>query len=206
MWEYVAKIGMDFLAGSIAAGKQEIAGINQNTLQQQQNQVAWEDNAAANKTIADTNLQNQIRTGYRTGILNVQRGQAAKAAAQSGVNLGKQRLQALGAVNANAAAAGSIGSSVDAVALDIEMQAEQADAGLVEDQRITQSNFDSGMHDIIQAGEDALRSPQHANVRTPAEVEHVGAGDILMNSLIGTAGQYATQVMSLGLGNKKTER
>lgn len=166
----------------------------------QDNKARWEENAATNKTIAETNLQNQIRTGYRIGILNVQRGQAKKAAAQSGINLGKSKLQALSAANANAAATGSIGSSVDAVVLDIEMQAEQADASIVEDQRIMQSNYDTSFADIIKAGEDALQSPEQISVRDVAAAREIGMGEVVLGAVANTAGQYAGQIMSLGLG------
>jgi hypothetical protein len=191
--------------GMGAARKQNIVNTNNATVAEQDAAARWTENAGANKTIAETNLQNQIRTGYRVGILNVQRGQAAKAAAQSGINLGKSKLQALGAANSNAAATGSIGSSVDAVVLDIEMQAEQADASLVEDQRIRESNFDTSMSDIIKAGEDALQSPQNISVRKVAAPGHIGMGEVLGNALVSTAGQYAQQNMSLGLGKAKVK-
>lgn len=202
MYQMIAMAAMQFMSAKTAEGAAINARYDQMLAQTEENTARLEDNTADNKAISEMNLQNQIRTGYRVGVLNVQRGQAAKAAAQSGINLGKSKLQALGAANANAAAAGSIGSSVDAVVLDIEMQAEQADASLVEDQRVQESNFDSSMRDILMAGQDALQSAKHINLRGVTRTRRTGDGELLAGALINTAGQYAGQYMTLGLGNK----
>lgn len=195
-----AMFAMNFIGGIAGSGRANVAAIQQTTQAEAQAEDAWLGNAADNKVIAQANLQNTIRTAYRTGILNIQRGQAKKKTAELGINLGKQRLAALGQLTANAAAAGSIGSSVDAVASDALMQAEQADASIVEDSRITQTNLDTQLADILQAGQDALRDPARVNVRKAGNPSQIGTKEVLMNSLISTGTAYASAQMTLGLG------
>lgn len=201
MWGSLAMLGSQIIGGTIAAGTANVNALNQNTTQLQDQQMQFADNSANNKTIAETNLHNQIRTSYRLGILNVQRGQAKKVAAQSGIDLGKRKLSALGAVNANSAAAGSIGSSVDAVVSDIEQQAEHASAAQTEDSRVTDMNFDQSFMDTINAGRDSLMSAQQVNTRSIGKAQQVGQAEVITNALVNTGAQYASSMMKLGLGS-----
>lgn len=160
----------------------------------------WEDNAANNKAIAETNLQNSIRTGYKTGMINVARAQARKVAAAAGTQLGSDLLKVVGTDTANAAATGSIGSSVDAVAADAEMKAGRAKESLVEDARVTDANYDSELHAIPQAGDDAINSPQHLSMRDPKRPRYVGTGEALAGGLVEVGANYLSNYMQLGLG------
>ncbi len=164
----------------------------------------WEDNAANNKSIAATNLQNSIRTGFKAGMLNVQRAQSRKLAAAAGTQVGTDKLKALSTDGANAAAVGSIGASVDAVAADTEMKAARANESIVEDARVTDANYDNELTGVLQAGDDAIISPQHVSVRNPAKPRYVGLGEAIGAGLVQFGSQYLAQRMQLGLGQNQT--
>jgi hypothetical protein len=165
----------------------------------------WEDNAAVNKSIAETNLTNSIRTGIRAGMLNVQRAQARQQSIKAGIALGKDRLKAIGAAGANAAAAGSIGASVDAVVADINQEVESVDSELVRDYRLTNENLDNELMGILQAGDDAIQSAQTVNVRRPNRPRNINSNIAALGAgLISFAGNYASNNMSLGLGSTQS--
>lgn len=189
-----------------AASKQYIAGLNAATQQAEDGMLAWQQNTNNNKAIQETNLQNTIRTGLRLGMLNVQQGQARKQIAEAGYGLGKNKLKLLSAIAANSAAAGQIGASVDAVASDIEMRAEEAEADIVEDSRIQELNAANEFQDILMAGQDAMQDAQNISVRKPTKPTKTKWQHIVMAEVIDAASDYATQQITLGLGPKPKEK
>lgn len=156
---------------------------------------------STNKAIAEANLQNTIRTGYRAGILNVQRGQAKAQAVRAGFDVSSKSLQALGQSQANAAASGTTGASVDAVMDDIRRKTDEAQGQVDSAWEDTQFNFDNQLNDLIQQGVDSLQSAQRPDTQGPA-LQSPGQAALLAG--IGTAvsfgTQYATSKMQLGLG------
>jgi hypothetical protein len=191
------------VGGKANATAKKTSDTNAAIAQTEENGFMLLDNAAANKAIQETNLQNTIRTGYRTGIINVQRGQARRAAAQQGINLNKQVLSATSAAAANSAGAGSIGNSVDAVVSDIELQAKEAETEMVDANRTAQNNYDQETYDTITAGMDSLQSAATVSTRRVAEVRSISSSEIWGAAIIDGAAAYASSYMSLGLGKKK---
>ncbi len=200
MWLELGQAGLKFIGGYMQAGQDHINALQQATVRQQEREDALVDNAAMNKTIRDTNLQNSIRTGYKIGMLNVQRGEARKRASALGTNLIKQKLQAKGAATANAAASGSIGASVDAIASDIEMVAEQADASIEKDLAAAEYNQNAEMHSILEAGDDALQAAVTSRTRDVVKPKKRSSTSIFLETAIGAASTYASNKMTLGLG------
>lgn len=201
MWQmYAAKAALDFMGGLMSAGKADVQATNEATMREAQNEDAWLNNTAENKALAEANVQNTIRTAYRVGILNLQQGQVRMRQAGLGIGLNKAKMKALSAENVNAAATGTIGSSVDAVVSDIEMQAENADASIVRDKHTQETNYTMQLMDVLQAGEDALRDPTKVRIRKVKAPERTRSGEVLLNSLIGTASSYASSYMSSGFG------
>lgn len=206
MWQAMAaKAGMDALGSMLSSGMAHVQAIQQATAQEQNNEDAWIANSADNKAIAEANLQNSIRTAYRSGILNMQRGQSKKRQAELGIGLGRSKLQALSATTANSAATGSIGASVDAVLSDINMQAENADASLVESARVEDQNYHLELTDMLKAGEDALRDPTKINIRKVVVPEKTSGRQALVAGLLGAGSSYASAYMSSGFGKSATE-
>lgn len=202
MFQFIAMAVMAAASAKRESEAKNAGGLNAAADAEEQAGDVWEDNAAINKSIAETNLTNSIRTGIRTGMLNVQRAQARQQSIKAGIALGRDRLKAIGAAGANAAAAGSIGASVDAVVADIEQEVEGVDSELVRDFRITNENLDNELTGILQAGDDAIQSAQTVNVRRPNRPRSTNSNMAALGAgLLSFAGNYAASNMSLGLGS-----
>lgn len=160
-WVYAAQGAQQGLAGIASATRAYMEQANS----AMQEEDALLQNTAENKAIAEANLQNVIRTGYRTGIQNIQRAQAKRRAQEAGFDLSAATGEVLGANSANAAAAGAVGPSVNAVMADIAVKTDQARAQQDEDARVVQENFDIQMRDLVNAGIDAQRAVRAVNVR-----------------------------------------
>ena len=144
-----------------------------------------------------SNIKNTIRTGYRVGMLNVQRGLSKRLAAQKGFDTTVAAQSALGAVTANQAASGTIGASIDAVANDVKMKLGEAQAAQREDFEIDALNYNAQLADIIQQGQDSIV--------TMGRTDLPSGGKIMGNALLAGAGtfasMYAGSQMNLGLGS-----
>ena len=99
-WALVASAALSIGTNILGAGKKNAAASEQYTAGLQREAASLDANTAENRALADVNLQNTIRTGYKVGLLNVQRAQAKKAAMQAGVNLSRNALKAMGAAQA----------------------------------------------------------------------------------------------------------
>lgn len=199
-WGFVAVAAVT-VAGSVASGQAANKAANQNQIAGNMNEVAqWGQNASENEAISAANLQNQIRTGYKVGLLNVQQAQAKKKAMQDGFDLSKQVNVVLGAATANAAAAGSVGSSVDAIISDINSKVGDAHAQMDANWVQTTENFNTQLSDLLQQGQDVLKSPNKASVRKTPEAQTSSFGEQLFGAGVQIASSYAMSKMSLGLG------
>lgn len=195
-----AQFAMKFVGNVINGNAAATQRYNQYTQALQQQQLSWDKNSADNQAIGEANLKNTIRTGYRAGLLNLQRAQAKKKAIQDGYDISVTRQQALGAASANAAAAGSIGSSVDAVASDIEQKVGKAVNQTADNFEQTNANFDTAQQDILWNGQDAMRSPEKAymtKLNAPQGFSYLGAA---FDAGMEMGSEYLSQKMSLGLG------
>lgn len=195
-------LAFKFIGNFVSGNRAAAQALNQYTRGLQQDAMRWDQNTADNKAIADANLTNQIRTGFKVGLLNVQRAQAKKQAMEQGFDIGKMRQQVLGAVTANAAAAGTIGSSVDAVVGDIEQKVGDARIKAGENFEIQSENFDTQLSDIVTQGHDVLRSAENLSmIKSQApDLSGTGWGSALLNSAIDVGGDYMSQAMKLGMG------
>lgn len=189
-------------SGLLSAGKANAAAQAERKRGLEMEAAQWGQNISTNKAIAEANLQNTIRTGFKVGMLNVQRAQAKKRALQQGFDLSKSVAQATGAATANAAAAGVIGSSVDAVVGDIEQKASDARAQMGEDYAAQSDNFDLQLHDLIVSGQDVLKSAESATVQRTAEAQTTSAFEVVAGVAASAIGSYASKKISLGMQNK----
>ena len=203
MWQILAQAGISFLTGKLAAKKQNQQTIQSQIVAAQEEQAQWDQNLADNRAIQEATLLNTFRTGDRSGILAIQRAQGRQAAVDAGLSVGQAEASLTGAVTANAAAAGTIGPSVDAVADDIRMKANDARARNMQDFLQGEENFDTQLHDILTQGEDVLRSSVKTRVRQAQDAQYIDTTEVLAGTLINTAGSYISSKMSLGLGTTK---
>ncbi len=143
------------------------------------------------------NLANAVRAGYREGLLNLQEGMYKKAAAQQGFDTSASKSKALSEVSANAAAAGSIGASVDAVAQDIEMRVGEMRARREEEQTIMDFNFELQSSELQYDLERGTVGMAVADVPSTGEIW----GNAAMVGATYFASSYASQKMKLGSGS-----
>lgn len=187
--------------GSVQANyKNNLTGYANSTQGFYSDAREWRENEGTNKAHAEANLQNTIRTGYKVGLLNVQRAQQQKKLLEKGISLSRARAETLGAATANAAANGTIGSSVDAVIQDIDSKIGEAQASLDADYVQTAENFDIELRDLIMSGEDALLSPQQLSQQERQRFSKGGTASAVGTGLLQSAAKYGADVMKLGLG------
>lgn len=151
-----------------------------------------------NQAIIKANVANTIRTGYRVGLANMQRGLQKKQAVQHGFNISKAGVEALGQVNANAAAAGSIGASVDAVANDVKMKVGEAQAAAQDQNEIDAENFKTQIAGIVTEGLDTVQGATKSNAQSASSIW----GGALASGVSQFTSSYLTSKMNLGVGAK----
>lgn len=192
-------IGASMAMGAASAAQNNVASSNQyvNSLKGVN---------ATNEAISAANIANTIRTGYRVGILNVQKAQATKASVQSGYDLSAQGIQAMGMNEANAAASGTIGASVDAVSNNIRKKAAEAQIDIDVNYETTMMNFDNQLNDLVQQGIDSLKSPIAADTSGPVTQNQFTAALVAgVQSGIGYATQYGVSKMKLDVATPERQ-
>lgn len=151
---------------------------------------------AQNDAIMEANLTNSIRTAYRVGIQQLQANRQKRMLAEQGYDIGVKGMEALGGNVANAAASGSVGSSVDAAADNIRKKQDDALLQLDNTFDETMQNAAIGIEQTVMQGIDTLRHAAKPNMSMP---EHE---DVVMAGLSGAAGSalsmYASGNISLG--------
>ena len=183
MWWAIAAAAASALSSANAASKQ--------------NKELARENIAQNEAIIKANVANTIRTGYRAGLLNMQRGLSRRMAQQKGFEQTKEAGAALGAVTANQAASGTIGASADAVAQDVRMKLGEAQAAQQDENELMELNFDTQLHELVQQGQDAVQSPAKVKLQSSGDIR----GNALLAGLTTFGSMYASGKFNLGLGN-----
>jgi hypothetical protein len=139
-----------------------------------------------------------VRNSYKTGMMNIQLGLAKKKAVQEGHDTSVQANQVLGAVSANAAAAGTVGASVDAVASDVRMRWGEAEAQQRENVQQDLTNFNNELEALSISMEEGVQRERRYEYNGPSQ------GAILGNALLAGASTYmqvyGSRKMALGLG------
>lgn len=169
----------------------------------QQEADSWKQNIATNEAIGEANLQNTIRTGYKVGILNVQKAQAKRELISRGINVRKQVMQAAAAATANQAASGTVGSSADAVLADLQREGGEAIADIDYQDTQNEYNFVNMLTDLVTQGQDALQSGQANAVSKTEKPALIGMGEVAVGAALSTASMWGSAKLDLGLGNKK---
>lgn len=187
MWWAIAAAAASALSSANAAG--------------QQNKALARENIAQNEAIIKANVANTIRTGYRTGLLNMQRGLSRRMAQQKGFEQTKEAGAALGVVTANQAASGTIGASADAVAQDVRMKLGEAQAAQQDENELMELNFDTQLNELVQQGQDAVQSPVKLELQSSSSIRN----NALLAGLTTFGSMYAGSKFNLGLGNSGSQ-
>jgi hypothetical protein len=160
--------------------------------QMQENKAQLKAQIAENRAIRKANKINTDRTGFQVGLLNVQRGQQVRQQIQNKADLGSSELSVAGTASNNAAAAGNVGASADAVQSDIQMRFDRARAELAQAGEVEALNFNTQLYSTLEQGID--------NLQQARKVESKGIGEMLLTTGLQMGGQYLGAKMQLGLG------
>lgn len=215
MWMYAAGMTLSVLGAGASAkeaeAQQRVQAANQyqqalinQEREYKQIQQSLENQSRQNEAIAKADIQSLINTNYTAGLLNLQRAMQKQQTADDINRIGKTRLQALASAEVSAAASGTIGASVDAVAADIEMKMGEAEINarvqndmntmtldtqlqnLYTDYRYSQVQIDESVPDIPGI------PPQYGAVP-------VSSGSAMMGAAINYSGNYFASQVGLGL-------
>lgn len=188
-WFAAAAVASSFLQGMSGANKRN-AEANQRYVD------SVHQTNAQNDAIMEANTANTIRTAYRVGIQQLQANRQKRQLAEQGYDIGVQGMQALGATTANAAASGTVGSSVDAAANNIRKKQDDALLHLDNTFAETMQNAALAIEQTTMQGIDSLRHAVKPNMEVPKQEDAFSAG------LAGAAGSalsmYASGAMNLG--------
>lgn len=203
-WGFIAAAGVAVVGGVMAANSKNGQIAQQADAQGQQEAASWQHNISDNQAIADANLMNTIRTGYKAGILNIQRAQAKQEAAAAQQQLGVSKQNLTSATNANSFAAGAVGSSVDAVMSDIQIKAAQAKDNIDASYIQQSANFDTQLNDLLHSGTDSIKSSEKSYITAASAPQYQSLGSSALGGLVQVGGNYLRSNMSLGLGTPAT--
>ena len=172
------------VVSQVAAGNSAAKGANSQSVE-------------GNEAIIKSNIANTIRTGYRVGLANMQRGLSKKQAVQQGFNITKAGASALGEATANAAASGTVGASIDAVSNDIKMKIGEAQAENQEQADVDLANFKTQIEGISFEGENSLQE----SIKSKAQSSSSIWGGALLSGAAGLASSYFSAKAKLGVGD-----
>lgn len=159
------------------------------------------------------NLMTQVRQNYRMGLMQVQDGLARRNATAAGFNTSQQAAAFLGSASSNAAAAGVIGASSDAVKNDIAMKAGEAQIQHQVNYNQHLQNFNSEVEAMRLNNETQFQSPQEIITSSTAKLSAPIQGGVraaytnpwasaAVAGIGSAASQYLANKASLNLGDK----
>jgi hypothetical protein len=179
-----------------AVGAAAVSAVGSASAAGKSNKAAAKESIAQNEAIIKANVANTIRTGYRAGILNMQKGLTRRLEAQKGFENTAKAALASGAVSANQAASGTIGASVDAVSNDIDMKLGEAQAADREEHEINVENFNIQLQELINQGQASIQSPFKVKMQSDSDI----MGNALLAGATTFGSMYAKSKFDLGLG------
>lgn len=155
---------------------------------------------AEGEAITKERLNYTIRNSYATAQGQYNLAQQKRALNQQSADISQARLQALGDAELSAASTGSMGASINAMAADIEQKAQAA-------QDVTAQSYQDAQEAYNYELQMMVLNTQATNNATVTKYEGGQSSSSLMgmsllSGLTTFAGNYATQRMQLGLGQK----
>jgi len=217
VWMAAAGMALSVLGAGASAkaaeAQQRVQAANQyqqNLINQEreykQIQQALANQSRQNEALAKADLQSLINTNFTAGLLNLQRALQKQQTASDINRIGKTRLQALASSEVSAAASGTIGASVDAVAGDIELKMGEAEIDARVQNDMNTMTLDTQLRNLYT---DYRNSQPQIDTSVPdipglppkVGVAPVSAGSAMMGAAISYAGNMFANQVSLGLGN-----
>lgn len=165
--------------------------------------------AKQNEAIAKADIQTLINTHMQAALLGVNLSAQKRVAAQNRVAVKRNRTAELGAAMVDAAAAGTIGASVDAVASDIRRQSAVANAAIEDQADVDSFNYQVSVEQLYRSYEqgiptydDTLPSSLPPLVMGSVTGRGPSFGQALLGSVANVGMNYLSSRISLGLGPK----
>lgn len=155
---------------------------------------------AENDAIAKQNMSQIVRNNYRGGLLQMQKGLQKKQAVQQGFDTTVMAQQAMGAANANTAAAGTVGASSEAVANDIQMKLGEAKAHQADSYEAMLTNYNTELETMRMNALESTVAPHAYKYEGPSAGQMFGSA--LVSGAMAAGSTYIGQNMKLGLGAK----
>lgn len=160
-----------------------------------------------NEAIAKADIQSLINTNMNAALLGINLSAQKRAAASNRVAVKRNKAAAIGEAMTDAAAAGTIGASVNAVASDIARQSANANAAIADQADAEQYNFEVSIEQLYRGYEQGV--PTYDN-SLPSSLPPIimgrtaprgpSIGQSLLGSAIGVGSSYLTSYIQLGLG------
>lgn len=164
-----------------------------------------------NEAIAKADIQTLINTNMQAALLGINLSAQKRAAAQNRVAVKRNSAAAVGEAMTDAAAAGTIGSSVQAVTNDIRRQSADANAAIADQRDADSFNYQVSVEQLYrgyQQGEPAYDSsiPQSLPPLIMGRIapKPQGFGSALLGSAFNVGAEYLTARMSLGMGKQSS--
>ena len=186
-----------FLAGAAAmtAATAYIGGQNSKAAAIKAGNTA---SKAEGEAIVRERLNQTIRNSYSTGLAQMQLGLERKRASQQIADVSAAELAAKGNANTLAAATGSMGASVKAIAADIDQKANSAVDMTKDSFEMAMVNYNNNLDAMV------LNTDQSAPQVRENKYTGPDSGQILSSALLAGGSQFASgytmKQMQLGLG------
>lgn len=161
--------------------------------QSQQRNAESKAASADSKAVREANRKNFTNTTFRVGLLNVQKAAQKKELQQAKADLSAGELQALSTAGNNAAAAGTIGASVDAVQTDIQQAYDRQLALINEENEVNAQNYNTELYDLITNGSNAINPGR--------KYKPTSDFAIAASTALAVGSRYLGAKMDLGLGS-----
>ena len=173
-------------------------------------QKSLEAQGRQNKEVMRADLYNFINTQHSAARLAMHDAVQRRVAARNSLYVKRSGVQELAMHTADAAAAGTIGASVNAVAHDIRKRSDSALAEVQANREIERDNYYQSVADLYtgyyqnqQIIDDTLPDmPQPPNTRVVVNTSKQSIGSILLGSALNVGMDYLSSQVKLGLGSK----
>lgn len=163
--------------------------------------------ARQNEALKKSDIQSLINTHMQASLLGVSLSAQKRVAAQNRIAVSRNRAASVGATMAEAAATGTIGASVDAVANDIRRQSAVASAAIEDQADVDSFNYQVSVEQLyrgyqqgVPTYDDTLPSPLPPLVMGRVTARPPSFGQALLGSAANVGMNYLSSRMQLGMG------
>lgn len=164
--------------------------------------------ARQNDAIAKADIQTLINTNIQASLLGINLSAQKRAEAQNRVVVKRNRAAAIGSAMTDAAAAGTIGASVNAVVSDIKRQSADANAAIADQGDVDRFNYSVSIDQLYRSYEQGVQRFDTSLPSTPSTLimgdrapKGQSFGSALLGSTLNVGMGYLTDSIRLGLGN-----